>query len=66
VRPKAGNTTTFGGACGTGDGTSGGTVDLRYGTCTEAKSRGLGPYYLGSEPEHYRYNDSDNDGIVCV
>lgn len=48
----------------TGGGGTGGT-DPRYGTCTEAKSHGYGPYYQGRDTEYGWYEDRDNDGIVC-
>jgi Protein of unknown function (DUF1524)/Excalibur calcium-binding domain len=48
----------------TTSGTVGG-LDPRYGTCTEAKAHGLGPYYLGRDPEYSWYVDRDHDGIVC-
>ena len=54
-------TTTTGGTGGTG----GGGTDPRYGTCTEAKSHGYGPYYRGVDVEYPWYTDRDNDGIVC-
>lgn len=40
-------------------------TDPRFGTCTEAKRYGYGPYYAGSDPEYYWYQDRDGDGIVC-
>jgi Protein of unknown function (DUF1524)/Excalibur calcium-binding domain len=40
-------------------------TDPRYGTCTEAKRHGLGPYYQGRDPEYDWYYDRDHDGIVC-
>lgn len=40
-------------------------LDPRFDTCTEAKAHGYGPYYRGSDPEHYWYTDADSDGIVC-
>ncbi|WP_240769641.1 excalibur calcium-binding domain-containing protein [Nocardioides sp.] len=62
VRKAAIRTGTSGG--GTGGGGGGGT-DPRYGTCTEAKSHGYGPYYQGQDEEYYWYDDRDNDGVVC-
>ncbi|HET9499682.1 MAG TPA: excalibur calcium-binding domain-containing protein [Marmoricola sp.] len=53
------------GLAGTSGGTTGGTTDPRYSTCTEAKSRGYGPYYRSRDAEYYWYDDRDNDGIVC-
>lgn len=50
---------------GTGGGGSTGGTDPRFGTCTEAKSHGYGPYYRGSDVEYGWYDDRDNDGIVC-
>lgn len=58
-------TTTSGSGGSTGGGGNSSGTDPRYGTCTEAKSHGLGPYYRGTDPEYYWYNDRDNDGIVC-
>ncbi|MGW0516395.1 excalibur calcium-binding domain-containing protein [Crossiella sp. NPDC003009] len=40
-------------------------TDPRYRTCKEAKSHGLGPYYLGIDPEYHWYRDADHDGKVC-
>lgn len=54
-----------------GGSTSGGTtsgsgvLDPRFSTCTEAIAHGYGPYYAGSDPEYYWYEDRDHDGIVC-
>ncbi|GAA3226860.1 lamin tail domain-containing protein [Actinocorallia longicatena] len=39
--------------------------DPRFSTCTEAKASGYGPYYQGSDPEYYWYQDRDKDGVVC-
>jgi hypothetical protein len=64
ARATIGYATTTGGTGGGGN-TGGGTTDPRYGTCTEAKSHGLGPYYRGIDREYYWYDDRDNDGIVC-
>lgn len=44
---------------------TGGGLDPRFGTCTEAKSYGYGPYYRGIDDEYYWYEDRDSDGIVC-
>ncbi|MGO1051707.1 excalibur calcium-binding domain-containing protein [Crossiella sp. CA198] len=40
-------------------------TDRRYRTCKEAKANGLGPYYLGVDPEYHWYKDADHDGKVC-
>jgi len=40
-------------------------TDPRFDTCGEANDNGYGPYYQGSDPEYYWYDDRDNDGIVC-
>lgn len=63
ARATIGYATTTTGTGGTGG--SGSTTDPRYSTCTEAKSHGFGPYYRGTDPEYYWYEDRDNDGIVC-
>jgi hypothetical protein len=47
-----------------GGGTSSGN-DPRYGTCTEAKAHGYGPYRSGVDPEYAWYTDRDHDGVVC-
>lgn len=39
--------------------------DPRFSTCTDAKSRGYGPYKKGSDPEYDWYRDGDSDGIAC-
>lgn len=39
--------------------------DERFGTCTEVKSAGLGPYVKGKDPEYYWYRDQDKDGVAC-
>ena len=58
-----------GGGTGTGGATTGGTggggTDPMFGTCTEAKSHGYGPYVQGVDPEYYWYDDRDHDGVVC-
>ena len=41
------------------------TTDPQFGTCTEAKAHGYGPYYQGTDPEYDWYQDRDHDGIVC-
>ncbi|WP_157963738.1 lamin tail domain-containing protein [Actinocorallia populi] len=41
------------------------STDPRYGTCTEAKANGYGPYYEGRDPEYHWYSDRDGDGVVC-
>ena len=40
-------------------------TDPRFGTCTEAKANGYGPYYSGTDTEYGWYRDADSDGIVC-
>lgn len=40
-------------------------LDPRFGTCTEAKAHGYGPYYQGKDPEYDWYTDRDHDGVVC-
>ena len=39
-------------------------VDPDYGTCTNAKAHGAGPYRRG-QAEYGYYRDADADGIVC-
>jgi hypothetical protein len=41
------------------------TTDPRFSTCSEAKSRGYGPYYRSRDPEYLWYRDGDSDGIAC-
>jgi hypothetical protein len=41
------------------------STDPQFGTCTEAKKHGYGPYYQGKDPEYDCYQDRDHDGIVC-
>lgn len=65
-RPRIGTastSTTTSGSTGTSGSSSG--TDPRFGTCTEAKSYGYGPYYRGVDEEYYWYIDRDGDGIVC-
>lgn len=47
--------------------TSGGSssLDPRFSTCSQAKSRGYGPYIRGVDPEYSWYRDADKDGRVC-
>ncbi len=40
-------------------------LNPRFGTCTEAKRHGYGPYYAGADPEYSWYMDRDHDGVVC-
>lgn len=40
-------------------------TDPRFGTCTEAKAHGYGPYVEGVDPEYSWYIDRDGDGTVC-
>jgi endonuclease YncB( thermonuclease family) len=40
-------------------------TDPRFGTCTEAKDAGYGPYVKGQDPEYAWYDDRDGDGTVC-
>jgi endonuclease YncB( thermonuclease family) len=40
-------------------------TDPRFGTCTEAKDAGYGPYVRGQDPEYAWYEDRDGDGTVC-
>lgn len=40
-------------------------TDPRFGTCTEAKRHGYGPYRRGVDPEYAWYIDRDGDGVVC-
>ena len=54
-----------GDASGGGGSTSGGSTDPRFDYCYEANDAGYGPYYRGSDPEYYWYEDRDGDGIVC-
>jgi hypothetical protein len=42
-----------------------GGLDPRFGTCTEAKAHGYGPYYSGKDPEYAWYRDADHDGVDC-
>lgn len=56
---------TGGGSGGTGGSSGGGSLDPRFGTCTEAKSYGYGPYVRGVDPEYDWYRDGDSDGTVC-
>lgn len=44
---------------------SSGGLDPQFGTCTEAKAAGYGPYVEGRDPEYAWYDDRDHDGIVC-
>ncbi|MFP5253074.1 MAG: excalibur calcium-binding domain-containing protein [Actinomycetes bacterium] len=44
---------------------AGGGLDPRFSTCTEARSRGYGPYYQGRDTEYGWYIDADSDGVVC-
>ena len=41
------------------------SLDPRFSTCTQAKSRGYGPYIRGVDPEYSWYRDADKDGRVC-
>jgi hypothetical protein len=41
------------------------STDPRFGTCTEAKAHGYGPYRTGVDPEYGWYTDRDGDGTVC-
>jgi len=63
-KASIGTGSTSGSTTGSNTGSTG-TADPRYGTCTEAKSHGYGPYYEGSDPEYAWYEDRDDDGIVC-
>jgi hypothetical protein len=49
----------------TGGSTPSTGTDPRFGTCTEAKANGYGPYYQGKDPEYDWYTDGDSDGVVC-
>jgi hypothetical protein len=40
-------------------------LDPRFGTCTEAKAAGYGPYVSGRDAEYSWYRDADHDGTVC-
>lgn len=42
-----------------------GGIDPNYGTCSNAKANGAGPYYQGTDTEYSWYRDADKDGIVC-
>lgn len=42
-----------------------GDTDPDWGTCTEAKKHGGGPYVKGVDPEYSFYRDGDKDGTVC-
>lgn len=42
-----------------------GRSDPRFGTCTESKAAGFGPYRAGVDPEYDWYRDADHDGLVC-
>ena len=44
---------------------SAGATDPRFATCSQAKSRGYGPYIRGIDPEYAWYRDADKDGRVC-
>jgi len=44
---------------------TGGGMDPRYATCTEAKAHGYGPYVKGRDSEYAWYEDRDGDGRVC-
>lgn len=46
-------------------GSSSGGTDPRFGTCTDAKAHGYGPYYQGRDTEYSWYEDRDSDGVVC-
>lgn len=48
-----------------GGGSTGGGLDPRFPTCTEAKAHGYGPYYQGRDSEYGWYTDADSDGAVC-
>ena len=41
------------------------SLDPRFSTCSQAKSRGYGPYIRGVDPEYSWYRDADKDGRVC-
>ena len=60
--PKPGTAPTTTAPSGSG-GSS--TLDPRFSTCSQAKSRGYGPYIRGVDPEYAWYRDSDKDGRVC-
>jgi hypothetical protein len=60
--PVSGSTTT---TTTTTTTTSTSGLDPRFGTCTEAKAHGYGPYYQGKDPEYDWYTDRDHDGVVC-
>jgi len=42
-----------------------GDTDPDWGTCTEAKKHGGGPYVQGVDAEYTFYRDGDKDGTVC-
>jgi hypothetical protein len=52
-------------AGGGGGGVGGGGLDPRFDFCYHAIDAGYGPYYRGSDPEYYWYDDADDDGVVC-
>ena len=41
------------------------SADPIFGTCSQAKRYGYGPYYQDSDYEYDFYDDRDNDGVVC-
>jgi hypothetical protein len=63
--PRATIHTATGTTSGSGTGATDGGTDPRFGTCTEAKSHGYGPYTSGVDPEYAWYTDRDGDGVVC-
>lgn len=40
-------------------------TDPRFGTCSDAKANGYGPYSRDKDPEFVWYQDRDGDGVVC-
>jgi hypothetical protein len=65
VRGTASSSGTSSGGTSSGGTSSGGGLDPHFGTCTEAKAHGYGPYYRGRDPEYSWYEDRDGDGVVC-